>query len=108
VHIGQLTETRETTDRDAGDHALHASTRVTLSCLHDDLRAALFNVRRPAPLGSLRQLFVFPSYFLQATSRLRERLLMCLSERLFRSVAPVLWVCEVLVVNHFITALGYA
>jgi hypothetical protein len=73
-----------------------------MSCLHDDLSAALFNVRRPAPFGSLRELFVFPSYFLQAISRLRARLLLRLSARLFSSVAPVLWVCEVLVVNHFI------
>jgi hypothetical protein len=73
-----------------------------LSCLYDDLSAALFNVQRPAPFSSLRQLFVFPSYFLQAISRLRARFLLRLSERLFSSVAPVLWVCEVLVVSHFI------
>jgi hypothetical protein len=29
-----------------------------------------------------------------------------LSERLFSSVVPVLWVCEVLVVNHFNFPLG--
>jgi hypothetical protein len=97
-------------DGDAGDHALRlgASGRGTLS-LYDDLSAALFNVRRPGLFSSLRQLFVFPSYFLQAISRLRARFLLRLSERLLSSVAPVLRVCEVLVVlvvNHFIIPFG--
>ena len=95
----------------ARDHALRvgASRRGTLSYLYDDLSAALFNGRRPRLFSSLRQLFVFPSYFLQAISRLRARFLLRLSERLLSSVAPVLRVCEVLVVlvvNHFIIPLG--
>ena len=78
----------------------------TLTCLYDDLSVALFNVGRPETFSSLRQLFVFPSYLSQAISRLRAKFLLRLGAGLLSSVAPVLWVLEVLVVNHFIIPSG--
>jgi hypothetical protein len=66
------------------------------------LSVALFNVGRPETFGALGQLLVFPSYFSQAISILGANFLLRLGERLLSPVAPVVWVFEVLVLNHFI------